>query len=185
MRRMILPALLAGLLAACSSGDTPSPTSDPVILTVHGEVTDTNRGAMDADAEPLFARYDMAFDAGRSFTRGELLALEQGEIRVAYPLGGATHVFAGPRLSAVLDAAGAGDTTAIVSAFDGYQRFIPVRDMREHGVILAVTRDGEPLALGDYGPAMLVWSRDEDAALAGQNDDDWVWGVFAIEVADE
>lgn len=182
MRRSILPALLAGLLAACSAGDTPSSASEPVVLTVHGEVAHTNRGAMDAESEPLFARYDMAFAAARSITRDELLALEQGEIRVAYPLGGETHVFTGPRLSAVLDAAGAEDATVIVSAFDGYQRFIPVRNLRDHGVILALTRDGEPLALGNYGPAMLVWPRDQDAALAGQNDDDWVWGVFAIEI---
>ena len=185
MPRVILPALLAGLLAACSAGDTPSSARDPVVLTVHGEVADTNRAAMDADREPLFARYDMAFDEARSFTRAELLALEQAEIRVAYPLGGETHVFTGPHLSEVLDAAGAGDAMAIVSAFDGYQREIPIADLRDHGVILALTRDGEPLAIGDYGPAMLVWPRDDDAALAGQTDDDWVWGVFAIEIAAE
>lgn len=185
MRRAILITLSVLMVAACSASEPAESASGPVVLTLHGDVTDTNRGAMDADREPLFARYDMAFDEARSFSRSELLALEQGEIRVAYPLGGETHVFTGPRLSEVLDAAGAGDAMAIVSAFDGYQREIPVAGLRDHGVILALTRDGEPLAIGDYGPAMLVWPRDDDDALAGQNDDDWVWGVFAIEIAPE
>ena len=182
MRRAILITLFALTVAACSAGEPATLASGPAILTVHGDVTDTNRGAMDADREPLFARYDMAFDEARSFTRAELLALEQAEIVVGYPLGAAAHTFTGPRLSAVLGAAGADGGAAIVSAFDGYQREIPIADLRDHGVILALTRDGEPLAIGDYGPAMLVWPRDDDAALAGQNDDDWVGGVFAIEV---
>ncbi|MEN0653114.1 MULTISPECIES: hypothetical protein [Hyphobacterium] len=185
MLRTILITLLAGFLAACSAGDSLASGPDPVMLTVHGDVTDTNRGAMEADREPLFARYDMAFDEARSFTRAELLALEQNEIVVRYPLGGAAHTFTGPRLSAVLGAAGANGERAIVSAFDGYQRFIPVADLRSRGVILALTRDGAPLTIGDYGPAMLVWPRDDDATLAGQNDDDWVWGVFAIEIVPE
>lgn len=182
MLRSIFLLLAFALTVACSPADEPAAASGPVILTVYGEVSETNRGAMLEASEPLFARYEMDFDAARSFTRAELTALEQGEIRVAYPLGGETHVFTGPSLSAVLDAAGAANATAVISAFDGYQRSIPVSDLRDRGVLLALTRDGEPLGIGDYGPAMLIWPRDDDAALAGQNDDDWVWGVFAIEV---
>lgn len=183
MLRLLLTGLIAAAVSACSP--TAPDTGGPVIVTVYGDVSRTNRGPMDADREPLLARYDMDFAAARSFTRSDLLTLQQDEVRVAYPLGGDVHVFTGPLLSAVLDAAGAEAGNAVVSAFDGYQRTIPVGELRDRGVILALTRDGEPLAIGDYGPAMLVWPRDDDAALAGQNDDDWVWGVFAIAVAAE
>jgi len=37
-----------------------------------------------------------------------------------------------------------------VSAFDGYQREIPVARFEDHDVILALTRDGEPLPKGAY-----------------------------------
>ena len=44
--------------------------------------------------------------------------------------------------------------------------------------------DGTGLPLGGFGPAMLVWPRQDDPALAGQSDDDWIWSVFAIEIGE-
>lgn len=183
----LIPAFLAAiaLATACSPTDEPAAASGPVILTVFGEVSDTNRGAVEPGLEPLFERYGMDFAAARSFTFSALSAMEQTEINVTYPEAGAPQMFTGPLVRDVLAAAGAEGNTAIVSAFDGYQREIPVARFQDHDVILALTRNGEPLAIGDFGPAMLVWPRDSDTELAGQNDDDWVWGVFAIEIASE
>lgn len=181
-----IPVLLAVvLLAACSPRGEPSAASEPVILTVYGEVSDTDRGPVDPGLEPLFSRYGMDFDAARSFTFSGLSAMAQTDITVTYPEGGEPQRFTGPLVRDVLAAAGAEGELAIVSAFDGYQREIPAARFDGHDVILALTRNGEPLAIGGFGPAILVWPRDDDAALAGQNDDDWVWGVFAIEIASD
>lgn len=185
MLRSISLLLAVALTAACSPADEPAAASGPVILTVFGEVSDTNRGPVEPGLEPLFERYGMGFEAARSFTFSGLSAMELTEISVTYPDGVEPQRFTGPLVRDVLTAAGAEGETAIVSAFDGYQRQIPVARFEDHDVILALTRNGEPLAIGGFGPAILVWPRDDDAALAGQNDDDWVWGVFAIEIASE
>ncbi len=70
----------------------------------------------------------------------------------------------------------------IVTALDGYQREINIDRIRQHDVILALRMDGQALGIGGFGPAMLVWPRGSDAALANMPDDDWLWGVFAIQV---
>jgi hypothetical protein len=185
MLRSTFLLLAVAITAACSPAGEPAAAGGPVILTVYGEVSDTNRGEVEPGLEPLFERYGMDFEAARSFTFPALSAMEQTEITVTYPEGGAPQMFTGPLVRDVLAAAGTEGDIAIVSAFDGYQREIPVARFEDHDVILALTRDGEPLAIGDFGPAMLVWPRDSDTELAGQKDDDWVWGVFAIEIASE
>lgn len=180
-----IPALCVTVVLAACSPNEGRPLDAPVMLTVYGDISRANRGAPEPGLEPLFERYGMSFGAARSFTHSGLSAMEQTEITVTYPQGGEPRVFTGPLVRDVLAAAGAEGELAIVSAFDGYQREIPVARLEDHDVILALTRDGEPLAMGGFGPAMLVWPRDTDAALAGQNDDDWVWGVFAIEIVSE
>ena len=57
--------------------------------------------------------------------------------------------------------------------------------INRHDMILAIRMDGMPLAMGGFGPAMLVWPRGTDPSLADMNDDDWSWGVIAIEVFSE
>jgi hypothetical protein len=46
---------------------------------------------------------------------------------------------------------------------------------------MAIDFEGEAMAIGGFGPTMLVWPRLQDESLAGMNDDDFVYGVFAIE----
>lgn len=181
MIRLLSSALAMLALAACAPPDAGS-IGEPAVLTVHGSVARANRGAPDPALEPLFARYELEFSEARSFTRRDLASLEQVEISVRYPEGGETQVFSGPRMRDVLTAAGAEGDTVVILAFDGYRREIPLARFYDHGVVLALERNGEPLGIGGFGPAMLAWPRDSDAALAGQNDDDWVWGVFAVEV---
>ncbi|SDM64904.1 molybdopterin-dependent oxidoreductase [Maricaulis salignorans] len=182
MRRMlILAAVLLGV-AACQP---PTPGSDEAsgdILTVYGEIGTVDRGPVDPVTEPLFGAFGMEFDAACLFNWASLTTLEQHLIETDFPLGGPVRRFSGPLLRDVLAIANPRGDRLIVTALDGYQREIELDRVLQHDVILALRMDGQPLGIGGFGPAMLVWPRGSDPALADMPDDDWLWGVFAIEL---
>ena len=89
--------------------------------------------------------------------------------------------FSGPRLSDVLAAAGASGAGARLTAADGYQVEVSAQMIARHQPVFATHVDGQPLGLGSLGPGILIWPRQSDDRLSDMNDDQWVWGVFAIE----
>jgi hypothetical protein len=182
MYRVILIVISIIALAACSRSDPVMEVPGGGILTLYGAIDRVDRGPVDPATEPLFARYGIAFETACVLNFGALDAPPQHIVRTDYPAGGTVHGFSGPLVRDVLAIGGVSGGTLIVTALDGYQREIPVTMMIEHDVIFAIRKDGDALPLGGLGPVMLVWPRGTDAALDGMNDDDWVWGVLAIEV---
>lgn len=178
MIRICLVFLLA-CLAACSP---QSPAGERVVLTVSGAVDKPNRGAVDPRSDVFLNWMGADFDAARVFTAAELAALPQETVETDYPAGGGTHSYSGPLLSAVLEAAGADGAVVTATALDGYAADIPRALIEEYPVILATARDGEPLALGGFGPAKIVFPRAGYAQLEGMDDSLWVWGVIWIDV---
>lgn len=175
MRLFAVIALLS--LAACQPGReaASSETPSPVVLTVFS--------AAASDPAPqtgLFERYAITGPA-EGFTLEALAALEQFEIEVAYPASAPEQVWRGPRLSAVLGAAGAPGDGATVTALDGYSVELSAALIAEHDPILAIIADGEGLTLGGLGPVTLIWPE----TYPGPDDDEgaanWVWSVFAVE----
>lgn len=180
MIRLMTVILASASLAACSGGDDFAEGGD--ILTIHGEIGTTGRGPADPGIEPLFRAYGIEFDAASALPFASLAEMRQHTVRVAYPDGGETRTFSGPLLRDVMAVAGPEGGTLTVTALDGYQRDIDLSRINAHDVILAIRMDGDALNIGGFGPAMIVWPRDTDAALDGMDDSDWVWGVFSIEV---
>ena len=186
LKQMIQAGVFSLCLAACGveSALHFETASDADIITLFGDVSQVDRGEMDPVTEPVFASYGLDFQAAMGLSRDSLLALEQYEITADFPAGEAIRTFSGPRLQDVLDLAQAGRGSVTLTALDGYQRTLDRDRIDRHGVLLAIGMDGTGLPLGGYGPAMLVWPRQDDPALSGQSDDDWIWGVFAIEVGE-
>lgn len=183
MKRIIfLLSLLAAALAACSPGGDGK---SPVVLTLTGQLAETNRGAV-SPREDLFLNW-LGAESERvfEFTAADLAALPQTTVAADYPAGGPEHSFTGPRLSAVLEAAGARGEIVTAVALDGYGADIPRALIDEYDVILATHRDGAPLKLGGFGPAQVVFPRAEAQALRGMDDSLWVWGVVWMEAGDE
>ncbi|WP_291845526.1 molybdopterin-dependent oxidoreductase [Maricaulis sp.] len=166
---------------ACQPTPTAAPRG-PDLVTVFGAITQTDRGALDATAEPLFASYGLTFERALGLSADELARFETLVMTTDFPAEGPLHAFAGPRLRDVLGFAGGAAQTIRVTALDGYQRDIPAEAYMQHNAILALYQDDQPLGIGGRGPAMLVWPRGTDPALDAMSDDDWVFGVFAIEV---
>lgn len=180
MIRIIAVLAAAVSLAAC--GGNPDFAEGGDIVTIHGQIGTVDRGPVNAELEPLFRAYGIDFDAACVMPFASLADMDQRTVRVAYPLGSETRSFSGPLLRDVLEIADPQGETLTVTALDGYQRDIPMDMILEHDVILAIRMEGDALNLGGFGPAMIVWPRDSDDALADTDDSDWVWGVFSIEV---
>lgn len=183
MRRLIACILSACLIAACEPASPLGESGDgPALITVFGEVGAVDRGPSDPQTEPLFTLYGMEFSVAATLTWDRLAALEQHTVSVDYPAGGALRSFSGPLLRDALALAQPGEGDLAITALDGYRREFPQLIFDVHDVILAIRLNEEPLPVGGFGPAMLVWPRRDDPALVGMPDDNWVWGVFAIEV---
>ena len=176
-------ACVASLLLMVACGQAPSGGDDPALITVFGAIdVPRSRGVGDPETEPLFAQYGLVFEDAAELSWQQLASLDQYSVEVDFPAGGPVRRFSGPLLRDVMDLVHPQADEIVVTALDGYQRQLALMTLDAHDVMLAIRLDDRPLSLGGLGPAMVVWPRSVDPVLAGMPDDDWVWGVFAIEV---
>lgn len=157
-------------------------SEEPALITITGKIISPNRGALDPERDKLFAFHDVQFDEAAAFGRTTLSALPQTTITTDFPAGGAHRDFAGPLLVDVLNAAGAEGDTVQLMALDGYVIEAPLDELQDKGAVLALSRDGTPLAIGGLGPAQLVFPRVEREDLKDMSDDLWIWQIFHISV---
>ena len=153
-----------------------------VILTVTGNVGLPTRGASSEDVDKFFSFNDIMFESAAQFDVAGLLALPQQAVKADFPKGGPVYTFEGPLLENVLEATGATGETITIRALDGYAVEIPLAEAFEKGAIVALSRDGIPFAIGDFGPTHVAFPRAERAELADMQDDWWVWSIYHIHV---
>lgn len=158
------------------------PAAAQTLVTVTGAVEAPNRGAFDPAVDKFLGHHDVRFDRAFAFDAAALAALPQVTVQADFPKGDAVHAFAGPLLADVLAAAGAGGQTVSLQALDGYAVEAPVAEMVAQGAVLATSRDGQALGIGDFGPVWVVFPRAERADLKDMDDGRWVWSVFHIRV---
>ncbi len=178
MIRTFIAMLILGL-AACSAPQIEA-GDGPTLVTVFSE-----GGTEDAPRDGLFSSYGLGIETRATFLDAQGLAsLPARQMSADFPIGSEVRRFSGPRLSDVLAAAGAAGSSARLTAADGYQVIVPADMIARHQPIFATHVEDEPLGLGSLGPAILIWPRQSDDRLADMNDDQWVWGVFAIEAVE-
>ena len=177
------PRSLLVLATALSLGAAaPALAAGPTLLTVTGEITDTNRGPVDPETDKLFIFNDVSFDKAREFDLGMLETLPQTTVHADFPKGGAEAEFTGPLLEDVLEAAGAEGKTIMIQAMDGYAIEAPMDELVGKGAVVAIARDGKALGIGGLGPTQIVFPRADRADLADMSDDWWIWQIFHIKV---
>lgn len=186
MRLIDISGVAAVLLLAAAA--TPAAAEGGMtVLTVSGPTVSANRPPQTTEAEDLFSAHGIVFENGHAFDRDDLSTL--GEHDVMKPLESQGQMtatvmqrFAGPRLVDVLKMAQAqGDTLSVTSA-DGVRTEIAFADLLDHGAILALELNGQPLGLGDGGPTMIVFEPAADAAEARRLSDLQAGSVFYIAV---
>lgn len=178
----LLAVMLVTLMAGAAAAQGLRAPTGPVILTVTGKIAQTNRGPFDAERDGLFKNQQVTFQRAAAFDLTMLESLGTHTIRADYPQNGPMHSFEGPLLRDVLRAVGASGATVKVSALDGYTQEIDRKEIDSWPVLLALKQDGVYLGLGGFGPAWVVFPRQDVAALRGQDDANWVWAVVHIDV---
>lgn len=116
--------------------------TDPVILTISGNIANTNIGDT--------AEFDLAM----------IDALEQRTTTTETPWYDDARSFSGPLVSALFDAVGAQGTVVTVTALNDYSAEIPMSDFLDYPVIFATRLDGETLSVRDMGPLFLIYPFD-------------------------
>jgi hypothetical protein len=136
-----------------------------VILTVRGRITATNIGAE--------ARFDRAL----------LLARGSDELRTTTPFTDGESTYSGVLVSRLLELVGALGTQLQCRALNDYAVTIPVAEVRDYPVLLALNRDGRPLSVRERGPMWIIypWSQypELDDRIHRQRS---IWQLMTIEV---
>lgn len=149
----LLRCLLASLIALPAQADPLSlPMPDgKVLLEISGDIRYTNNG-------------DKA-----CFDREMLDALPNRVVTTLTPWTDRERQFRGPLLRDLLSRVGAQGDQLRVEALNHFSGEIPVSDIQNYAVILAMTMDGEPLAIRDFGPLFVLYPFDENPELNTEN----------------
>ncbi|WP_158965419.1 hypothetical protein [Chachezhania sediminis] len=183
MARSILKSLavMLCLAAAPAAADMAKPEG-MVILTVAGNVGETNRGPAGAEDWTLMAELELTFDKAVEFDAAMLDALDQSQMQVPVPGGAGMATFTGPSVAALLKAVGAQGKGIRAVAFDNFSAEISADLIAQFDPIVATRMDGRPLPLGGRGPAMIVFPDGKTPEQVEQFKPLQVWAMFYISV---
>lgn len=134
--------LVAVALSAEARANLPEPDG-LVLLTISGQIKETNRG-------------DRA-----EFDRGMLERLGMAELRTRTPWTEGEALFVGVPLARLLDMVTVKGSMVRATAANDYAVDIPVADLQDTAAFLAMSMDGKPLTLRDKGPLWIIfpWSQ--------------------------
>ena len=146
MRKTLSAVVLAfSMLIApiVASAANLAPPAGKVLLTVEGEIFQTNSGQTAV------------------FDRDQLTALGLHSLKTSNPFIKGVHTFEGVYLSDVLDAVGAHGQNIIAQAIDGYSTDIPVSDALKYRPLIAMKMDGKEMRVRTKGPLWVVYPVDQ------------------------
>jgi hypothetical protein len=141
-RRWTLGSLAAAVLAPPVRAFAAPPLGEPrgeVILTVTGGIDVTNGDGV--------ARLD----------RELLLGMGTAELTTSTPFTEGVSTFMGVLASRLLDRLGATGSELRTKALNDYAVTIPVAEIREYSVLLALDRDEQPLSVRERGPLWVIY----------------------------
>jgi hypothetical protein len=161
-KRNFLGAAAAGAVLPLAAHAQPAKgLRGPALLTVTGAITRTNRGAMDPILDQMMAKQKLAFDKAHAFDFAALTALPAVTIRPSLEYDNKKRELKGPLLATVLKTAGATGSKVAMRALDGYAPSISVADAQKYRFVVATHLDGQPMALGGFGPLWAIWEADK------------------------
>ncbi len=157
------------ILALCSLSEDAvalldEPSSD-VILVVTGNISEKNT----ADAAHL--------------DRDMLLSLGTETLDTSNPFEEGTQHFVGVKISTLIEFLGASGNSLTVTALDGYSVEIPMDDVKNYPVILAMEWNGQAMSVRNKGPLWVVYPIDQFPKL---NSEEYssrsIWQISRIDV---
>lgn len=179
MDRFIAVVLTISFVATASASGAEAPAG-PVVLTVAGNVANTNRPAYDEKRDVFLAYHERAFDRAFVFDRAMLEGLGITEVGIEYKDWDGLITFSGPRLTDVLKAAGCRGGPLATLALDGFSTEISASEVETRGWVLATKADGRPHDIGGRGPLWLVFDPPGDRPATEEEENMWPWALFFI-----
>ena len=166
--RSVLSLLISGALALVAlpnTTDALDAPAGPVILTITGQITETNA--------PDAAEFDIAM----------LEQLGGASLVTTTPWTTGQQSFVGVSMETLLNAVGAEGQTLYVTALNDYHAELPMDDFYTYPVLLAYSLNGEFMSVRDKGPLWIVFPRDDNPAFGEPgNTYKWVWQLTTMEV---
>ncbi len=163
LRVIPLLALVTVLLPVASYADPLVAPTGKVILTVSGNIANTNVG-------------DHA-----EFDREMLEAIGMTVVTQTTPWTDGEQNFSGVLGSQILDAVGARGETIIARAVNDYQVEIPVSDLRKYPVLFALKQGGRYMRLRDKGPIWIIYPHEAFPELANaETREKWIWQLSTM-----
>jgi hypothetical protein len=160
---LILPVVASAALLKEQPLDG-EPTG-PVILTISGNIEGAGSGPV--------VRLDRAMLEGLGTTKLKT--------STAWTTGEAE--FEGVLARDLLEAVGADGTLVVATALNDYVASIPLRELYDYPVLLALKMNGEYLQIRDKGPIWIVYPRDQFEELRNSMiDRKWVWQLSELEI---
>jgi hypothetical protein len=93
------------------------------------------------------------------------------------------QTFEGPLLGDLLEHVGAHGDKLHATALNGYAANIPVSDVEEYPVLLALRRNGEAMSVREKGPIWIIYPNPEPSSdTPGPHNDKSVWQLSDIDV---
>ncbi|UIN21437.1 putative pterin-binding protein [Herbaspirillum frisingense] len=177
------PAALPALAADKKAGG-----SGPVLLTVTGDIGNSNRGALDPALDQMMAKQKLSFDKAYTFDFAAVSALPSVEIHPTLEYDRRRHSLRGPLLSEVLRVCGAPAAlqNCALRAVDGYAVLVSAADIAKYRFVVATHLDGKPIPLGGLGPLWAVYDADSFPEMTArplpERFGQCPWGLYHIAV---
>lgn len=157
-------AAAAGVSGLCYAAEPLPLPKGPVVLTVSGNIEQTNSGGA--------ALFDMEM----------LQALGKASFSTKWELSEVPQLFEGFPLRALLERVGAQGKSLRASALNDYVAVVPIEDLKFEPMI-ATRVDGRTLTIRDKGPLWIAYPRDFHKVLQDSRyDARWVWQLNKLHV---
>lgn len=182
-------AALARILMACvllvavpaAAADLPAPKG-AVVVTVAGNIQNTNRGPFDP-AVDLFLKYqERDFEKAAAFDVAMLEDLGMHAVEIVLEGWPEPVTVEGPYLRDLLTAVGGEGGFVSLLALDGYASEMSWDEVQALDWIVGIRQDGRPLALGQRGPLWVVYTYPDGRVLTAEDELRWPWATFYIEI---
>lgn len=161
--RLFFLAFLAICAGPAAAAGLALPTG-PIVLTVRGAIETANAGEA--------AVFDMEM----------LERLDWREIRTFTNYTDGPQTFAGPTLASLLDTLGVRDGRLRAAALDDYAVEIPVTDLAEHEILLAVEHNGARMRVRDRGPIWVIYPAASGQDIQQRHISHSIWQLTSIDV---
>lgn len=178
-----------GLSGAARAQNNPAPMGGPTLLTISGQIGQSNRGPLDPAFDQLMDKQQVKFQSAYVFDFAALTALPAKHIRPTLEYDEKQHNVRGPLIVDVLKACGTTVTpgqSLLIRGIDGYAVALPASDAIDRNYLIATHLDSRPLTLGSLGPLWTMYDADAVAENAAKSLKERYmlcpWGTYHIEV---